>query len=648
MTLTSTHDFLNIGRGESFIKNYYYGFTEEIESKLFICLSIKNKQASAEIMSDSLFEAAREVFFNSRIDDDYKRFETTLKEMNNVIERFKTESMTGKIGELDIIVGVIVDADLYISQTGDAEGYLLRRKHLSVISEGLSEPNQPNTFVNIASGVIDTDDTIVLSSARMLRYITKNDLVKLFSPEGNLEKQLIRLKESLEIETMDQMGVSVVKMHEMGKAIARKRPKIQITQVLTSIKNFSGLKKISQKELFAKLKSQLTNTAAIAKAVDAVKNKFNQRGPVNDQNRQKKHILMGLGAIIVVLLISIIWVKFNGNKQQLINEYEQILTQVQSDVDNAYTIGITDKKKATEILTQAEEKTKEILQSGYLRGIASQRLDTIQEIKEKLDGIKTIAEPKIVADLTEQGSTNAISLNQYKTHLAAFEPHNVYEVILSKVEEGKAIDEGEEMIDGTYFADQQSLVVGTKSNKIVEYKDGRFTYMDNKDTQWKPNVDIKSFNSNIYFLDPQGNQVWKYTRQRDSYSSVSNYIQDSVDLSKAIDMTIDGSIYILENDGTVRRFYGGSEEDVTIKKAPLSMPKNPTKIYTEFENPQLYIVEPSQKRVLIFTKEQRTGNLVYAYQIKFPTLKNIQDIFVDKKSSKMYVLDSNKIYETSI
>lgn len=674
MSLTSKHEFLNIGRGESFIKSFYFGLSDRsIENRLFICMAIKNKQASAEIMSETVFEAGKEVFFNISHEDDYKKFEATLKEINLIFSKYQSDSISGNIGTVHMIVGAIINKTLHISQTGEGEAYLIRNKHLSVISDGLAEGGQKNAFINIASGEIEVDDIIILCSTRLLRYVTKQDLTKLFSPEGITDQELQKLKSLLEIESLDQMGINVIKVTAREEENnSKKTNRLLIQEIFSTIKNHPLIKKLSRRELEAKIEEKLEDdidnlNANITEIKDTANNKpvfhienflkkikslrniFVKNNYQEDTHLKKKQLLAALAGVILVLLISIVFLKINGDKQQLLDNYEKTLTEVQDDIDKAYTVGITDKQKATEMLVQAEEKTKEILQSGYLRGLATERLDSIQEIKGKLDGIKNVENPKLLADLrSTKSDINAIGLVALQNHLAAYEPTGVHEVILSKIESENTLSANEEMIDGNFFPDQNAAVFISKSNKIIEYRDGRFQFMDTRDATWKNGIDIKSFGSRIYLLDSANNQIWKYSRSRENYSGAEAYLTETTDLSNAVAMAIDGSLYVLNQDGSIRKFYAGKEEELIIRKAPLTALKSPSSIYTESEIPNLYILEPTEKRILIYSKEPKTGNLSYSYQIKFPTLDNIKDMLIDRDSNKVYLLADEKIYEESL
>jgi hypothetical protein len=136
-----------------------------------------------------MFETMEKVFFENLDKDPYERFEVSLREVNNILAEFKSQKSSGYIGNLNIIIGAIVDNQLFLTQTGEAEAYLIRKKYVSVVSEGLSEdaPSDGDVFASIASGDIEPGDFILFSSTRLVRYITKTDLAQVIKKTGVLD-----------------------------------------------------------------------------------------------------------------------------------------------------------------------------------------------------------------------------------------------------------------------------------------------------------------------------------------------------------------------------------------------------------------------------------------------------------------------------
>ena len=91
------------------------------------------------------------------------------------------------------------------------------------------------------------------------------------------------------------------------------------------------------------------------------------------------------------------------------------------------------------------------------------------------------------------------------------------------------------------------------------------------------------------------------------------------------------------------------KEDISVNKGPskpISDPKS--KIFTQPEMAQVYVLEPSTSRVLVYNKDQRTGGLTYVSQYVFEDLKDVRDFYVDKASKALYLLGKTKVYRASL
>ena len=82
---------------------------------------------------------------------------------------------------------------------------------------------------------------------------------------------------------------------------------------------------------------------------------------------------------------------------------------------------------------------------------------------------------------------------------------------------------------------------------------------------------IGSFDGRLYVLAPDEGQIWRYTPSGDTYPGLPEaYFDDSAGASfgKAIDMTIDGNIYILYEDGAILKFLRGQQEAFAVSGVP--------------------------------------------------------------------------------
>src|SRR3989338_600105 len=213
MALNYESEFIFIGRGdESFLENYSYELSDDPEGavgKLFMALEILNNQSEAEDIGEAIFSNLKNKFYEDSDIEPYQRFEEALKIANATINTLKEEKVSRFIGNLNVVAGAIIGDTLYVSTAGDAEAYLVRKRFVSVISEGFADDKGKETFVNIANGSIEPGDSVIFSSSRLLRYITKGELGRLFSSVGpnRIGSALIDLQDFIMAEILGRSAV---------------------------------------------------------------------------------------------------------------------------------------------------------------------------------------------------------------------------------------------------------------------------------------------------------------------------------------------------------------------------------------------------------------------------------------------------------
>lgn len=161
-------------------------------------------------------------------------------------------------------------------------------------------------------------------------------------------------------------------------------------------------------------------------------------------------------------------------------------------------------------------------------------------------------------------------------------------------------------------------------------------------------VAASSFFGNLYILDAQGNHLWRYLPTADGYNSApESYFppEQLVDLTNAVDMAIDGSIYILFKDGRISKFTSGQPVEFSLSglDAPFN---NPVAIFTapDEEVQHVYVADAGNQRIVQLNKD---GSFVRQFKprpAEAVTFANLQDIFIDEISGRLYVLDSNNLY----
>lgn len=160
-----------------------------------------------------------------------------------------------------------------------------------------------------------------------------------------------------------------------------------------------------------------------------------------------------------------------------------------------------------------------------------------------------------------------------------------------------------------------------------------------KNDSWKTPDGIGTYLGNIYILDKSSNQILKFVDEGEGFAK-TNYFSDSPpNLSNAISLTIDGSIWILFKDGSIQKFIKGTKDVLNVSgfKKPL---ENPTKIFTNKDTDNLYILDNGNSRVVVIGKDGK-----YRSEYQLDAIKNAKDFEVVEGSKKIYILSQNKIHE---
>jgi len=159
--------------------------------------------------------------------------------------------------------------------------------------------------------------------------------------------------------------------------------------------------------------------------------------------------------------------------------------------------------------------------------------------------------------------------------------------------------------------------------------------MGNNETEVQ---DLAVYNQKLYILDPRAGQIFKHTGTLAGFSGGVNWLRETVDISNAKSLAIDGSIYLGAADGKILEFSVGKQVAFTPEVDPAL--SSEIKIWTSTESSFLYVLEPSAKRLVILDKD---GKLIIQYfSEKFDNLK---DFAVAEKEKKIYLLSGDFVYE---
>jgi hypothetical protein len=639
-----------LGERDQFLIDFSSGHRAE-KGQIYFSVDLPDNPGAEDSIAEKLWRAYSDTFFNCTADDAFLCFEEALKAVNVVITAEGKKREGGTIGRVNGAALVLSGNTLHFSQTGLSELFLLRKGHMSRISEEAGdEPQQ--SFIEIASGEMIEDDRIVMST-RPLRAAS-SDLLETASVDA--KKLLTKLRSFGKQQAMDGvLSVLVLQNAQQPEPVTNEEDvsfdtiEVEESQIPSSTGGQSRLSFLRSRIDIAKLKDAGKMAGGAFRGFSSKMSGL-VRSPSSVSNVNKRYVMVGIIFVVIVFGFFITAQSSIREEQQLAEGYQMTLKDIRSKISIAeqrYLIG--EKADAHEFLTTASAQLQEIEQSGFFKTEVSQLNAEVSLYKDSFDAIVRIQEPFVLADLSVKGNVDALGLIHTKEDKNfVYEPNRMFETILEKVQDPQMIDSESVVLAGWDFEDNNSLVFLSQDGRVLEYKDGRFEFVGTSDSAWKRGIDLKSFNRFIYVLDNSEGVIWKYPRLRTTYGSAIQYNSDG-DLRDAVSITIDGNIYVLKRGGEILKLNKGKLQEFSIKDQPKKPMKNPTRIFTHTEALNLYVLDPESSRVVVYSKDDG-GVSRYQKQFLFENVQanELRDLYVDQNEQKLYVLTKDKIYLTDL
>jgi len=671
MALKANYEFLFVGKDEnSFLENYAYEYSGDVGGdrggQFFINFEVQGNPVDAEDMGKALYETMQQAFFENLDADPYERFEAALKASNGVLNDFKSQKSSGYIGSLNVVIAVVVSGVLYLTAVGDSEAYLIRKRYVSVISEGLDDESSDDVFNNIASGDIEPGDSVIFSSTRLLRYISQTDLAKACG-SGVVTEALAEVQDIISTEILGRVGLTGIVFEEVADTeLAEGEARVHVDEMEVS----DGGRTVKRTTLFGQFvsgvkgaagKIKRSRTSGKSKPVAGKRESRPTTGKaagkswfdgfmsgIKGEGFGKDKVLITLVGVIVVLLLAIFVVNSSSAEREEIDRLSGILEGVQEKILEAETKGTYDKETAKILLDGAYNDAMQVLNSEHLRDKARIALDQVDQIRDRLDGVERISEASILVDFAENyPDINALGFATVNDRVFVYTPQQLYEVVLDQIQDPITIDEEETVIAASGWDERDSVVFLTKSGRVLEFKDGTVAFMDTDDGEFRRGVDIATWSNRIYILDSASNQIWRYTYSgaRERFGIGEDYIADGqdLDLNNAVSLAIDANVYLLKSNSEVNKVYGGQKAEFYIDNPPFNNVTDPKVIYTNEKLDRVFVLDGQDARVLVFIKDDQTGNIRYEEQIMFDEVGDLRDLWVDERI--MYVLTQDKIIE---
>lgn len=157
---------------------------------------------------------------------------------------------------------------------------------------------------------------------------------------------------------------------------------------------------------------------------------------------------------------------------------------------------------------------------------------------------------------------------------------------------------------------------------------------------------IAGFQGNLYLLDAEDNQIWRYEGREAVFSDPPRpyFTGPRPDLSGAIDLAIEpgGAIFVLRRDGSLLRFFGGEGAPLTVTGLAKPLDRAVALFLSQGPlAPSLYIADAGGQRIV---RLSLSG--VYLGQIKTDdgSFDNLKGLFVNEGNNRLFFTNGQGLF----
>ncbi len=362
---------------------------------------------------------------------------------------------------------------------------------------------------------------------------------------------------------------------------------------------------------------------------------------------KRKLLIISVALLLIVLIISISITNRQKRLQEHNEQFMATIEEIQDRYDLIESYLLYDNEDGAKLIIG--EISDEISELEALNEEQEELLTTwqnnLQESRREIQKLTIINEPEKLFDTVDLNSSA--------------EPRN-----LSIIDNNLYVSDPAGKIIYIYNSDEKetsSTLINTSGDLNLEIPfvyDDKINYLDDEnivqvdiDGQYeniavsglvdkKTNaLDIYEVNDLLYSLHSAENSIFRHS-PANSFEQFSNWLQEDVNLSSAIDMAVTAEIWVLENDANILRLYLGENDD-DFNLDNIDPPLNSASKLITNEN-SLYIFDRQSLRLVKYNYD---GSFESQYQ--FPDLEDVFDLSIDHQLERVYLLSDTKIYSFS-
>ena len=553
-------------------------------------------------------------------------FEASLAQINQNLADLAHGGRKSWVGKFSAVLCLKSGDNIFIANNGACSCWLYRRGELLEILPSEKRGDHPfKTFVNFTQGKLIPADSVILNTANVFNYISKEHFSEILL-QPSLEQASLDISKILQGSLDEPQAFCAFFLHFPKSAATPVAAPVALpietiyaplpeeldepTETKFRLAGFS-LPKINWPRFIPQL-----NLVKIPKIKQLRWSYF------QNLSTPAKFFFISFSIFLILFLINLTnyLINYNHKKgqekiQNQINLINQELTDAQS------SIIYKNEDQALQIMNQAQNNF-EILTS--LDAAAAKKLESrLENIKTQINKISRVENPQIITtfkrDFAFLGKAPTAFL------LAGADSRSLSQYSASSLKDYFLLNSLSDPVTGIAFMPGIGVVVS----------DGNSIHKINQEMQQFESVTsvsggkltaVRAAGNNLFALDMGLKQVLKLSFSKNKIITAKVATIESDEIR---DIGADKDLYILSPD-KLSKVSGNQSINIPLPNVTDGI-TNAAKL---FVGSDLYIMEANKKRILIINKAGKLLNQIY-----FPNAQSLIDFYVDEAARSIYLLD---------
>lgn len=591
----------------------------KLRGQLFVVMASKNGREGIEAIS---FE--REVV--GRLREEY--YQTSQEKAFDAL-RNATQKVVNDLGEsgsgIEIVCCAFVDGIVYSSAFGGSKILIGRDGALASILESGAD-------VIAASGFPKEADMIVAGTKAFFEKVNLDNLKKSLvdkNPESAVEELTPLVYEGVEIGTA---GAIIIKFEQVAE------PEQELGQ--EKIVQPPPVVERQGPDLKQKFTGFLSNLAGKLPK----RNIYIKHGIQDEAVSQSRKLSLSVG--IILLLILTVSIGF-GIRQKRVNdlrkEYQGLLIQAMSEVDQAISLASVNPDGSRQLFLDSEQK---LIQIQALKA----KDPRIDELQKKIEDSRAAVlgeyttEPELFLDL-------GLLSSGFKGDTISSSGGNIY--ILDKAGArvvSIAVDtKKSSVVAGPTVIEDPLDLASYEDDVFILFPDGIYLVGNNKtkviEKTWSGDALVYSFAGNLYVLDKAGNTIYRYSGQSgNTFGSQQIWLSASTkaDFSGATGWGMNGAVYVLYPNSRILKYSLGSPQSFSVSGVSPEI-GHIDALYADPNNQYVYLLDRAGKRVVVIDKNGK-----YKAQYINDQVSEAINLVISEAEKKIILLTGEKLLSIEI